>query len=139
LENPEFQKGKVSLSNGSVYEGDLKKFSFHGRGKQTWRKFGHLSGNYLHGKIDGYAELTSDYYMYKGYYKENKRHGIGFMWFKNHGLYLGQWADNMMHSYGIIKGISGIEIGCKFDNGNLVKSQLQSYSEEFLDNRTELE
>jgi hypothetical protein len=75
--------------------------------------------------------------MYKGCYKENKRHGIGFMWIKNHGLYMGQWAENKMHGFGIIKGITGVEIGCKFDNGNLVKSELRSYSEEVLENRTE--
>lgn len=62
LKNNKFQNGKLSLSNGSVYEGDLKNFCFHGRGKQTWRKLGQIQGSYLHGKIDGYAELTSDFY-----------------------------------------------------------------------------
>ena len=128
LKNPKFQHGKVSLSNGSVYEGDLKNFFFHGKGKQTWRMFGHISGSFLHGKIDGYAELTSDYYLYKGEFKDNKRHGIGFMWIKNQGLYMGQWVNNWMHGYGVIKGTSGAEIGCQFEHGRFVKSQLQSFS-----------
>jgi hypothetical protein len=42
-----------------------------------------------------------------------------------------------MHGYGIIKGISGVEIGCHFVKGDLVKSEFRNYPDEVLYNKSE--
>lgn len=56
------------------------------------------------------------------------------MWVKNQGMYMGQWADNKMHGYGMIRSIFGKTIGCQFIQGEIVRSELRCYCEEDIDN-----
>ena len=65
-------KGKLTIANGNVYEGDWKHDRRNGKGKETY-----ASGN-----------------VYEGDFKDNKMHGSCLFTFATGGMYKGGYRDD---------------------------------------------
>lgn len=45
--------------------------------------------------------------VYFGYWRENKRNGIGIHWYNDNSFYLGEWCNDMYNGAGILRQANG--------------------------------
>ena len=133
-------KGKMIYKlNNSIYEGEWKDDKRHGKGilKQgdhviydgEWENdMMHGKGKYktLHG-TDNNRIKTTDGTMFEegwkhtGFWKKNKRHGIGKTRYKNGDLYTGEWKNGKRNGKGIFRQKGKADIDGIWKNDKLEK------------------
>lgn len=92
-------KGKVTLLNGDIYDGEYKDGRPNGEGK-------------------GIITSTNDD-IYTGEYKDGLRNGKGKYTYTNDDIYDGEWKDDLFHGKG--KGISLRQTAtCTTESGKIV-------------------
>ncbi len=97
-------KGTLKLANGAKYIGEFKDDNFHGYGKyfydakDTVRVY---EGNFSNNLLEGYGEMTyRDGSKYVGEFKNDTRNGKGkFIW-EDGTEYDGEWYDGSRHGMG---------------------------------------
>ena len=109
--------GKLILSEHSVYEGNFKNGLFDGKGYYKDKNYIY-KGEYLLGKKSGKGKLENletktiygygieqynDGIIYQGYFKDNKKEGMGKLIMKNNSGYEGQFKKNKICGKGIFK------------------------------------
>jgi hypothetical protein len=93
-------QGKLTLEDGSIYEGDIINGKPHGKGKLTLT-FGIYEGDFVNGVRTGKAKLVySNGDIYEGDYTNGKRTGVGKYTFANGESYEGDWVDANYHGKG---------------------------------------
>jgi len=130
-------KGKVTYSNGDVYEGSFKNNKRHGQGTYIYKDGGKLSGSFYEdlpsfgtetyvGKWKGdkytgsfskwkkhgqgtYSFSNGD--VYEGSFKNNKRHGQGTYSWKDGRKYIGQWKNDKQNGQGTFFWSGGKYVG----------------------------
>ena len=98
-------KNKVTLEDGSEYEGQWNKLSGEKQGQGTmWYADGSIfDGCWQSDKPNGRGRLTkSNGDIYEGEWKDGNVHGYGvYKHAKNEGQYVGEWQDHKQHGHGI--------------------------------------
>jgi len=102
----------IPLENNSFYVGNVRKENYKeiidGKGILTDEQGNKYSGNFKKGAFDGYGEI---YYQnigediiypvyYKGYWKNNFKHGKGLMIYSDGSSYQGSFYFNELNNFG---------------------------------------
>lgn len=96
-----FEKSKITLCYGTIYEGDLKQGEMHGQGRLTYRnpanheheRGDEYEGDFVHAKLQGLGRvkyINGD--LYEGYFADSKPNGDGRQIKKNKDKYVGRFA-----------------------------------------------
>ena len=93
-------KGKITYSNGDIYNGFFKTNKRHGKGTFIWKNGEKFTGTYFNGNpsYGTYAFSRGDKYI--GNFKNWKMHGQGTYTWKNGDKYVGQWKNDKRHGKG---------------------------------------
>ena len=115
---------KILFENGDKYEGKIKicdiqgnlnkKKKITGFGKYTFNNGNIYKGYFKDGKRHGRGKVTfhsGD--LYDGYFKDDKKHGKGKYTTPNGNLYFGYFKDDLRHGKGEYK----------FPNGNIYRGE----------------
>ena len=82
----ELREGSCIFSNGDIYQGPFKKFK--------------LETNALKKEI---GTLTGKNYLYRGEFKNGKRHGRGRIDYADGAYYEGEYKDDLKHGQGVFE------------------------------------
>lgn len=93
------EKVKVIYDQG-VYFGFIKNNKPNGEGKLITNKKDTLVGNWVDGKLDGYAEVISDGFQSSGEWKNGKLNGHSYCVYADSSIYNGDFVDNARAGYG---------------------------------------
>jgi len=109
-------KGKETLSNGDVYEGDFVNGNRHGKGKITSADGSVYEGDFFDGIFHGKGKFTSaDGFCYEGDFFDEYFQGKGKMTWSD-GVYEGDFFEDKFHGKGKITWTGGVYEG-DFVNG----------------------
>ena len=110
-------RDKLTLPDGSVYEGDIKNGEMNGIGKLTWPNGSVYEGEMKNGEMNGRGKYKwPDGSVYDGEWKDGNMNGWGKLVLPTSQVYDGEWKDGKKHGVGVIKH-NGIIRQCKFENG----------------------
>jgi hypothetical protein len=119
----------IPLENNSYYVGNVRKINYKevidGKGILVDEYGNKYCGNFKKGKYNGYGEL---YYQnigenivypiyYKGYWKNDFKHGKGFMIYSDGSSYQGKFYFNELNNYGKYTHPDGSYYLGNFSNG----------------------
>lgn len=102
------------------YEGEWKDGLKHGHGKLTMRDGSFYEGEFSKGEIEGhgcrFSALNGN--KYSGQFHQGEFHGTGTMYYADGNVYEGEWSGNRRQGYGIFKSKNNKEIyeGYLFNN-----------------------
>lgn len=124
----EAKTGVIINENNYTYEGEIHNGIEHGYGTFIYSNGDKYIGEILFGKLDGYGIY---YYKsgakYTGFFSYNRRHGIGTFEDENN-IYKGQWRNDKKHGmFFRTKKNCEITFEQKWYNGNQVSSNKVSY------------
>ena len=63
--------------------------------------------------------------VYKGTFKNGKRHGTGIGQMKSGALYKGEWRDDKPHGLGILYSGENEIIECRFEKGQIPNGRIK--------------
>ena len=90
-------KGKLILSNGCEYYGDFNNDSIEGNGIFKWNDIKYYNGQWSDNYINGFGILNEDDKKFIGYFKNNKKNGIGgYIYKENNVIVIGNWSNDKM-------------------------------------------
>ena len=90
-------KGKLTLSNGSEYYGDFNEDLLNGNGIFKWSEGKYYNGEWKNNSIDGFGILNEENKKYIGYFKNDKKNGIGGCYYKeNNVVVIGNWINDKL-------------------------------------------
>lgn len=88
-------KGKLVLSDGKKFEGDFKDGNIKGEGKFYYSEESYYSGEWDNNFFNGYGCLCGREKKFIGFFVNNKKNGLGFVYFyETNSFLLGRWKDN---------------------------------------------
>lgn len=94
---------KITLLDGSVYEGSFKEGIPHGEGRLTTTNGDRYVGGFENGVIHGEGlYLFANGSKYRGDFKRGTFYGFGVLTRGNGDKYLGEFEDNQFHGKGIL-------------------------------------
>ena len=93
------EKVRVTYDNG-VYFGFVKNNKPNGEGELITHKKDTLFGNWVDGKLDGYAEVISENFQSSGEWKNGKLNGHSYCVYSDASIYNGDFIDNVKSGYG---------------------------------------
>jgi hypothetical protein len=104
--------GTMIYPSGNVFTGEWQYNLKHGRGEMLWSdrnesfdgewKHGRPNGSGVHiWKVDAvkYHQFPM-FNLYRGDFKDGKRHGTGTFYYASGARYIGEWSDNKKHGQG---------------------------------------
>jgi hypothetical protein len=86
-------KGKKTYNSGEIYEGDWKDGKRHGKGKVTWVDGGVYEGDFADGKITGKGKETWNGIIYEGDFVDSIYHGKGKRTWPDGFVKDGEWKN----------------------------------------------
>ena len=96
--------GRIFLPTGDIYEGEIKKNIFNGKGKIIFSNGEKYTGDFLDGEISGTGIYNfPDKTKYSGNIKNGLFNGIGKMTWINGTEYNGNFCDSSLNGHGIMK------------------------------------
>ena len=121
-------KGKLTLPNGFEYYGDFNDDLLEGNGIFKWNEDKYYNGQWKKNCIEGYGILNENSKKYFGYFKNDKKNGIGGYYYKdNNAIVIGNWFnDKLDNGIVIVFDNEKNENIVKMENGIIVKK----YSED---------
>lgn len=94
--------GKYKFADGSIYEGMHQDGYQHGSGTYTSAENGAVYvGEYEKGKRSGYFEVTFENGKFEGFYKDDKRHGLGLIEKSNGYRFIGYYKEGKTNGFGV--------------------------------------
>lgn len=81
-------------------EGRFKQNLLHGLGKYK-RSYDEYDGHFNEGKKDGFGVYTTRFYVYKGLFENDVKHGYGEITFKDGSKYCGHWVKGCREGDGV--------------------------------------
>ena len=95
------KQGRLELSNGDVYEGDLVNGRMIGKGRMVYANGDVYDGDFVDGKMTGKGKkIYSNGDIYEGDWVDDKRTGKGRYTWPDGDVYEGDWVDDMMTGKG---------------------------------------
>jgi hypothetical protein len=109
--------GKLTYSNGDIFEGEFKNGKKYGHGKYMYKNGDVYEGEYKDGEKHGHGKCVyKNGDVYEGEYKDGKKYGHGKCVYKNGDVYEGEYKDDKKHGYG--------KYVCK--NGDVYKGEFKN-------------
>ena len=97
------KEGRIFLSNGDIYEGNIKNSTFNGKGKLIGKDGTFFEGEYKNGLKNGYGRLIyPDNSVYMGNFKDDNLDGNGEFEWKDGFIYKGNFKNNKLNGKGTI-------------------------------------
>jgi len=94
--------GILKYSNGTVYEGNFRQGEIQGHGKLIWSKDKYYSGEFSEGKLNGLGTFIQNKILFRGYYNNNKKDGLGhIIYLENNLNIVGTFKDDILNGYAI--------------------------------------
>ena len=122
-QNPSIQK--ITLSNGTVFEGEYKDGKAHGHGKETCCDGRVFEGAYKDGKWNGHGKATHpNGRVFEGEYKDGKAHGPGKETYPDGRVFVGEYKDGKPNGHGKITYPDGRVIEGEYKDGRPRKNNL---------------
>lgn len=123
--------GILKFSNGTVYEGNFRSGEIQGYGKLNWSKDKYYSGEFSEGKLNGLGTFIQDKVLFRGYYKNNKKDGLGHIIYLENNLHIiGTFKDDILNGYALSYDEQKNEKRSFFLNGKQVECFASSKEEE---------
>lgn len=89
--------------DGTRYEGEFKDNSFHGQGIYYFTEKKIYIGQWSYNKKEGYGEFIMNDKIFIGFYKNDKKNGLGIFFWKNDcKLFMGFYKDGKKNGFGKI-------------------------------------
>jgi hypothetical protein len=93
--------GKMTYSNGDIYDGNWHNDRRHGPGKMTYSAGGSYVGGFKEGKMSGTGKMEyANGELYYGDFKDSKREGSGIHTWPNGSAYKGNWKGDARNGKG---------------------------------------
>ena len=93
--NVRVSRGKVTLENDAVYEGEWLNGQRDGQGSQLWCDGSRYEGTWVQGRASGKGKLYhADGDVYEGEWINDKANGHGSYTHSNGAKYIGEWLDD---------------------------------------------
>ena len=108
---------KIIFPDETIYEGQMEKSELTGKGKMIWKNGYEYQGNFDGNKLSGHGILTninSD--MYEGDFTNNLFSGNGTYTFKSGNIYEGEFSYGVKKGKGIYKCLNLYEYDGDWDN-----------------------
>ncbi len=122
-------KGVLIAGNGDRYEGEMKNYCKHGRGKVVMQD-GIYDGEFINDERSGYGVHTwTDGEVQEGIWKNDVRNGPGKWTLKNEGTFEGTFKDGAAHGLGTFKWTNGDSY-----TGNWVRCKQKGHCEKWYRN-----
>lgn len=119
--------GKVTLEDGSVYEGNFENGVFSGFGKMHTDDYDY-SGEWKNGERNGHGILTSKYGLtYDGEWRDDEKSGLGTMIIVGYYSYRGMWEYDMPNGYGVYVAKDGLAYEGNFKDGIICDDGKQTF------------
>jgi hypothetical protein len=97
------KEGRIFLSNGDIYEGEIKNSTFNGKGKLIGKDGTFYEGEFKNGFKNGYGKIIyPDNSVYMGNFNEDNLDGKGEFEWKDGFLYKGIFRKNKLSGKGQI-------------------------------------
>ncbi len=97
------KEGRIFLSNGDIYEGNIKNSTFNGKGKLIGKDGTFFEGEYKNGLKNGSGKLIyPDNSVYMGNFKDDNLDGNGEFEWKDGFNYKGYFKNNKLNGKGTI-------------------------------------
>jgi multiple sugar transport system permease protein len=119
-------KEKLTLPDGSVYEGDFVNGELHGKGKKTYPDGMVYEGDWVNGKQNGKGKLITANSTYEGDFVDGYMTGRGKMIFASGDVYEGQVVSGKPDGIGKYTWADGYTKEGSFRDGNFVESGYSS-------------
>lgn len=105
LRNIRNGRGTLYMPNGIVRDGMWMNGRLHGtasiRKRISDRCYHHIYvGEFMAGMKHGEGKQLYAAGTYNGEWKDDKRTGLGIMWYKSGAIYVGSWRENHFHGVG---------------------------------------
>ena len=111
-------KGKYTLANGSVYEGDFIYGNFNGKGKITWASGNVYEGDWKADQRTGKGKFTqADGSVYEGDFLNGQRTGKGKATWASGDVYEGDWKADQKTGRGKYTWANGLVARGVFQDG----------------------
>ena len=96
---------KTFFSDGDIYKSYYEKNKALQYGIYNYYKLGTIyEGYWKDDKKTGIGiEIKYDGTLYKGEFDNGKKNGTGIYYWKDNSVYFGEWQDNKCHGYGVFK------------------------------------
>ena len=117
------------LKSEDIFEGEFKDNKIH-NGKYTWKENkntyeGFFEGNKMHGEgIYRYSSGIGN--MYKGNYKNGKKHGFGTIMENDKVIYQGEFCEGNPHGCGVRYDKIGKKIEVEMENGKRINNKIKA-------------
>lgn len=108
---------KVSLPDGSLYEGTFENGLFHGNGSIQWRNGNRYRGEFQNGQMEGQGTLiTANGDRYIGGFAAGMIEGEGVFSYANGAKYTGEFKGGQFHGTGVLVQANGDQYVGEFQN-----------------------
>lgn len=125
------------LPDGGVYDGEIQKGQFHGKGRLSWPDKSYYEGEFEKGSFHGKGLLHTANFIYEGEFQQGIVKGEGKVVYANGNIYTGQVDLALPEGYGVMELKNGdvykgeFKQGLYSGYGELVKSSGAVYVGEF--------
>ena len=109
---------KLTLLDGSIYEGQVLNSKPHGKGVQVYSNDNRYEGEWKEGAKHGSGILINDIGRYEGSFSQGLPNGEGIEVWSNGHRYEGEWRDNKRHGKGFYSWTDGSSYEGGWENGN---------------------
>ena len=110
--------GKITYSNGTVFEGEFKDGKRNGTGKNRYADGDVFEGEFKDGKENGYGRITcANGNVFEGEFKDGKGNGHGKIIFTDGSVFEGIYKDGKENGFGKITYINGSVFEGEFKDG----------------------
>ena len=114
--------GRSSEGLRYVYKGHTNSAGQpHGPGKMKFENGDIYDGEWLKGKLHGYASAKlfspGNLKEYEGEFQNGKQHGLGKFTWSDGEFYDGEWKSGLFHGPGIYGTPDGVQMSCNFSFG----------------------
>ena len=109
---------KYRMDDGSIYQGEIKNGTRHGKGKMVCTDGSYYDGEWFSGLYHGqgrYINVSGD--IYQGDWLQGKREGKGLQQNKDGYLYRGEWRNDLQHGRGHERDQKGVIYEGEFKAG----------------------
>ena len=121
-------KGKMTFANGAVYEGDWKWNQRSGKGTYTWNSGKVYEGDWKFDRISGKGKMKyKNGNVYEGDWEDHKRNGKGKTIYSNGNVYEGNWINDLKEGVGLLTLSNGDRYNLTFKNDKEIGKRIFSF------------
>lgn len=101
----------ASLPDGGIYDGDLNKGVFHGKGRIVWPNKDYYEGKFFDGVFQGRGVLQTAHFLYDGEFELGHATGKGVIQYANSDRYQGDVQFALPHGHGVLETVGTVYTG----------------------------